>query len=146
MFSCEICKIFKNTFFTEHLRTTTSVIHASTFRIGLSMQENVLLNLSFHFHQNHEIYSYRHNRQQVFKKCFTATYFQWFHFQHMVNKVWVGVWNCTERIWKLQARVSISLNWWYQWLLVLLLTMFCASKRNQCSKAETRSWSMKISG
>ena len=25
MFSCEICEIFKNTYFEEHLRTTTSV-------------------------------------------------------------------------------------------------------------------------
>ena len=25
VFSCEFCKIFKNTFFTEHLRTTASV-------------------------------------------------------------------------------------------------------------------------
>ena len=25
VFSCELCKIFKNTFFTEHLRTTASV-------------------------------------------------------------------------------------------------------------------------
>ena len=26
MFSCEFCKIPKNTFFTEHLRTTVSVV------------------------------------------------------------------------------------------------------------------------
>ena len=26
VFSCEFCEIFKNTFFTEHLRTTTSII------------------------------------------------------------------------------------------------------------------------
>ena len=26
MFSCEFCEIFKNTFFTEHLRTTASVV------------------------------------------------------------------------------------------------------------------------
>ena len=26
MFSCEFCKIFKNTFFTEHLRMTASAV------------------------------------------------------------------------------------------------------------------------
>ena len=26
VFSCEFCEIFKNTFFTEHLRTTASIL------------------------------------------------------------------------------------------------------------------------
>ena len=33
VFSCEICKIFKNTFFTEHLRMTASVL--TLFRMDI---------------------------------------------------------------------------------------------------------------
>ena len=33
MFSCEFCKIFKNTFFTEHLWTTASVIRTAEYGI-----------------------------------------------------------------------------------------------------------------
>ena len=32
IFSCKFCKIFKKTFFTEHLRTTTSVFSATTIQ------------------------------------------------------------------------------------------------------------------
>ena len=32
VFSSEFCKIFKNIFFTEHLRTTTSVINGLYFK------------------------------------------------------------------------------------------------------------------
>ena len=31
MFSCEFCKIFKNTFFTEHLWTTASKTHPASY-------------------------------------------------------------------------------------------------------------------
>ena len=32
MFSCKLCKIFKNTFFTEHLRATASVFEKGSLR------------------------------------------------------------------------------------------------------------------
>ena len=55
MFSCEKCKTFKNTYFEEHLRTTTSVIvmckkndviiHAENFKIWEYEQLQVRSNL-----------------------------------------------------------------------------------------------------
>ena len=33
MFSCEICEIFKNTYFEEHLQTTASVEHKASVNI-----------------------------------------------------------------------------------------------------------------
>ena len=32
LFTCEICEISKNTFFTEHLRTTASELHTVHFK------------------------------------------------------------------------------------------------------------------
>ena len=39
MISCKFCEIFKNTFFAEHLRTTTSVI---LFNTGISPESTSL--------------------------------------------------------------------------------------------------------
>ena len=35
MFSCEFCKIFKNTFFTEHLRVTAHEVYLDYFSFAL---------------------------------------------------------------------------------------------------------------
>ena len=41
MFSCEFCKIFKNTFFTEHLRNTASV--SRTLDINFPKHSNIII-------------------------------------------------------------------------------------------------------
>ena len=46
MFFCEFCKISKNTFFTEHLRTTASATHPEAIVQGCTVKKDVLENFA----------------------------------------------------------------------------------------------------
>ena len=52
VFSCEFCKNFKSTFFTEHLWTTASVLFLILFLILLFMKVRILSGLLFRFYLN----------------------------------------------------------------------------------------------
>ena len=52
VFSCEFCKISKNTFFTEHLWTTTSVFSFSEVATGDVLLKNVFLKISENSQEN----------------------------------------------------------------------------------------------
>ena len=52
VFSCEFCKISKNTFFTEHLRTTVSAFSFSEAATGGVLWKNVFLKISQNSEEN----------------------------------------------------------------------------------------------
>ena len=52
MFSCEFSKISKNTFFTEHLRTTASVFSFSEAATGGVLWKKVFLKISENSREN----------------------------------------------------------------------------------------------
>ena len=50
-FFCEFCKIFKNTFFTEHVQPTSSDIRVQVvvlYKLNLSLQ-SLMINFTFFF-------------------------------------------------------------------------------------------------
>ena len=52
MFSCEFSEIFKNTFFTEHLRTTVSAFSFSEAATGGALWKKVFLKISQNSQEN----------------------------------------------------------------------------------------------
>ena len=58
MFSCEFCKVFKNTIFTEHLRTTAFMLwqHFSILHyIAWAKINNILIDSYFFLLKNHNV-------------------------------------------------------------------------------------------
>ena len=101
MFSCEFCKISKNTFFTEHLRTTASVLSFSEAATGVVPWKTMFLTILQNLQENtsglrnfqkHLIY------RKPLDDCF------WL-FRAMLLK-----WGTANNVWKTSYEYSLSRN------------------------------------
>ena len=93
MFSREICEIFKNTYFQQHLRTTASILHRSSFlevfyrsccsgNIAFPQQDSKFESVTCKFTKN------RTPSQVFFSKNFTAGAEQRYWKMHLDGYFW----------------------------------------------------------
>ena len=101
MFSCESSETSKNTFFTEHLRTTTSAFSFSEAATGGVLWKKVFLNILQNSQEN--TFGLRHFQKHIFYKTPLDNCF-WLFLATLLK------WGTTNNVWKTSDEYSLSRN------------------------------------
>ena len=106
MFSCEFCKIFKNTYFIEHLRVTASVF-CRWYSFCKVPYSNLLSHVNLLLTQVNKTFSKNHDKANPFHN------FKYHHFQEWRSHKWEVVrFQLLLRQWiYFHIQVSKSLSW-----------------------------------